>query len=155
KAIACDRAKQRLDPPWFDISGIRGNDGTRAGLQQLRGGQDCMQRKATRRTTGILCADAMQSAESIDVRGMLQIADGSGANQFLAAIARATVRVDDDGALPGEVFQQTGTDRLHDLTYRLRVVVRRHADENVDLTDVNQFTKKIIRQNGFFGQNAS
>ena len=97
----------------------------------------------------------MQSAESIDVRGMLQIADGSGANQFLAAIARAPVRVDDDGALPGEVFQQTGTDRLHDLTDRLRVVVRRHADEDVDLTDVNQFTKKIIRENGFFGQNAS
>ncbi len=97
----------------------------------------------------------MQSAESIDVRGMLQIADGSGANQFLAAIARATVRVDDDGALPGEVFQQTGTDRLHDLTDRLRVVVRRHPDKNVDLTDVDQFTKKIIRENGFFGQNAS
>src|SRR5947199_9700468 len=97
----------------------------------------------------------MQSAESIDVRGMLQIADGSGANQFLAAIARATVRVDDDGALPGEVFQQTGTDRLHDLTDRLRVVVRRHADENVDLTDLNQFTRQNSLQNRFLQPNSS
>src|SRR5439155_16018437 len=114
-----------------------------------------MQRKAARGTTGILCTDAMQSAQSIDVRGMLQIADGSGANQFLAAIARAPVRIYDDGPLPGKVFQQTGTDRLHDLTDRLRVVVRWHAGEDVDLSDVNQFTKKIIRENGFFGQNAS
>src|SRR5947208_13955086 len=104
-----------------------------------------MQRKAARGTTGILCADAMQSAESIDVRDMLQIADGSGANQFLAAIARAPVRVDDNGALPGKVFQQTGTDRLLDLTDRLRVVVRRHADEVVVITEVNQITKIIFR----------
>ena len=86
---------------------------------------------------------------------MLQIADGSGANQFLAAIARAPIRINDDCPQPGEVFQQTGTDRLHDLTHRLRVVVGRNTDEDVDLADVNQLTKKIIRENGFFGQNAS
>src|SRR5207245_11343577 len=111
--------------------------------------------KAAREQCGIVCVVAKLNEDGVDVRDRLQSADGSGANQSLAAIARATVRVDDDGALTGKVFQQTGTDRLHDLTDRLRVVVRRHADENVDLTDVNQFTKKIIRENGFFGQNAS
>src|SRR5947207_14859882 len=98
-----------------------------------------MQRKAARGTTGILCADAMQSAESIDIRDMLQIADRSGANQFLAAIARAPVRVDDNGALPGKVFQQTGTDRLPDLTDRLRHVVRPHAHADVALPDLTPF----------------
>src|SRR3954453_11763491 len=85
----------------------------------------------------------------------MKVADRGGTHEVLGGIARSTVDVDDDGPLTRKVLQQPGADRLHHLSDRPGVVVGRDADEDIDLANVHQFAKKIIRKNGFFGQNKS
>ena len=46
-------------------------------------------------------------------------------------------------------------DRLHHLTDCAGVVVGRHPDQDVYLSNVDQLAKKIIRKNAFFGQRSS
>src|SRR5467141_2869615 len=54
--------------------------------------------------------------------------------------------------MPRKIFQQAGADSLHHLSHGLGIVEGGHADEDVHLSDVHQFTKKIIRENASFGQ---
>src|SRR5712692_217428 len=83
---------------------------------------------------------------------MLQIADRRGPNQFLGGVLRASVGIDDDGALPGKIFQEAGADGLHYLANCPGVIVGRHPDQDVHFSDVDQLAKKIIRKNASFGQ---
>ena len=89
---------------------------------------------------------------ALNVGGVLQVVDGSAANQIGSLVSRAAVGVDDYRAFAGKIFQQSGTNGLHHLTDGGGVVVGRHTDENVRLADVNQLAKKLIRKNAFLGQ---
>ena len=83
---------------------------------------------------------------------MLQVTDGGCPNQVLGAVFRSSVRINDRRPLPREIFQQAHADRLNQRADSARVVVGVYPNQDVHLTDVDQFTKKIIRKNGFFGQ---
>jgi hypothetical protein len=83
---------------------------------------------------------------------MLHVADGSGAYQFLSGVLRASVGIENDGAVPGKILQETGSDGLRHLADCRGVVVGRHPNEDVHFSDVDQLAKKIIRENASFDQ---
>ena len=68
---------------------------------------------------------------------------------------RAAIDVDDDLALARKEFQQSGAHRLHHLTHGPRVVMRRHADNDVHFADVNQLANEIVGKYAYFGQISS
>jgi hypothetical protein len=82
----------------------------------------------------------------------VQVVDGSALNEIRGPIPRAAVRVYDHSPFPGEIFQQTGANRLHYLPHGGGVVVGGHTYQNIRLADVNQLAKKLIRKNALFGQ---
>ena len=147
-----DGTQQALDPLGLDGGGFGRDHGTSGDAQKFGRSQNGAQRGAGRRASGIFRADAVQGAQGVQVSRVLQVVDGSAADQIRSLIARATVGVDDDRAFAGKIFQQAGTDGLHHLTDGGGIVVGRHTDKNVRLTDVNQLAKKLIRKNAFLGQ---
>ncbi len=147
-----DGAQQALDPVGFDGGRFRRDDRASGGTQKVGGGQDGAQRRAGGRLSGIFRADAVQSAQGVNVGRDLGVIDGGAPDQIRGLIARAAIGVDDYGAFAGEKLQQSSTDGLHDLANRGGIVVGRHTDEDVSLADVNQLAQKLICQNAFLGQ---
>src|SRR5262245_55873323 len=100
-------------------------------------------------------ADAVQGAQRVDIGSDAQIADGSGADQVLGAVARTAIGVDDDCPLAGKILEQSRANRLHDLADGARVVVGRHSDEDVYFADVDQLADKIVGEGSGFWQSSS
>src|ERR1700690_3952815 len=83
---------------------------------------------------------------------MLQVVDRRAPDQLRRLVARAPVRIHDDGALSGKILEQAGTNGLHHLTDSSGIVVGGNTHKDVRFPDVNQLAKKLIRKNAFLGQ---
>ena len=94
----------------------------------------------------------MQSTQGVNVARNLEVVDRGTSYQVRGLVARATVGVDDYGALAGKILQQSGTNGLHYVADGRGIVIGRHADEDVRLADVNQLAQKLIGKNAFLGQ---
>jgi len=76
-------------------------------------------------------------------------------NEFLGAVARAAIGVDNDRPSAREILQQASPDGLHHLSDGCGIVVRGHADDDIYFTDIHQLTDEIIGKDGCFRQNYS
>ena len=92
----------------------------------------------------------MKRAERVHLGVRPRVVDGGARDQSGRTIARPAIDVDDRRSFPGEKRQDASLNRFGDRPDRFGVVVRGHAHQDVDLTDIDELAKKIVRENTFF-----
>lgn len=95
--------------------------------------------------------DSVQGAQGVDLRALVpivpsQIVDRCPHNQIWSSILRSAIGVNNDRSFSRKTFEDSSLYRLDDGFDGLRIVVRGQADENVDLTDIDELAKELICQ---------
>src|SRR6266498_566760 len=80
------------------------------------------------------------------------VIDRGSAHQFTSTVARTSVGIDNHGARPWEILQQSRTHTLHDLSNRSSVIVRGHSNQNVHFANINQLANELVGKYCFLGQ---
>jgi hypothetical protein len=74
----------------------------------------------------------------------MQITDGKLGDQLPSAIVRSSVGIDDDRPLAGKTAEDAVSNRSHDRSDTLRVVMSGQADKNVGLANFDKLAEKIV-----------
>ena len=144
EAVVINGSEKIGEPFGSDVFRFGGDHHTGLGSKQFGGRQNRPQRNSALRGTGIFCADRVQRAERVHIRGPTHIIDGNASDQFGSAVARSSVGIDDDCSLSRKSAEDAASNRVDDRIHSLGIIVSGQADKDVHLADIDQLAKKII-----------